>query len=775
MSLGEGTVEAAESARERVSLLAPVRRLEALLQAEQDRWFLWVPVFFGLGIFTYFRLPSEPHVLLALMLFVAVLVTAAVARRGTFGVIAVNAAIAVSLGFAAAKIRTEWVSAPVLDRQMSRVLVEGFIEAVEPRPTRGPRVTIRVLRLGSLDPTRQPRRVRVRLMSATPGLAPGMRIKVRATLAPPALPSLPGDYDFARAAWFSGIGGVGYAAAKPVISADTREAPWSLRMSASAQRLRHVIGGRITAVLPGEEGAIATALITGERGGISPETTEAFRDSGLVHILSISGLHMVVMAGAVFYSVRLALAAIPSIALRYPIKKWAAAAAILGALGYLFISGTSFPTIRAWITISIAFGAILLDRPALALRNVALAAVALLILIPESLFDAGFQMSFAAVVALISFYEFLRDRAEQFSREPGPLFGPVLRFFLFFGGIILTTVIASLAVAPFSAFHFHTSQQYAVLANLIAVPVCNIIVMPGALATLLLMPFGLEAVPLWVMEQGIKIMVWCAYAVAQLPGAVGRVPTFPELAFGLMLLGGLWLCLWRTRWRLLGLGAVALGLALTPLQPFPDVLVGHNAELVAVRGADRKLTALPAAGAQYELSRWLESDGDARSVREATSLDGFRCDAVGCVTSVKGRTVAISRHPAALADDCRRADVLVIPFPKPRGCEPPGLIIDYYAVRDRGTHAIYIGDDIAVVTVAESRGERPWSQRKERPRRVVNRDTPEQASRLQGFAVSDELLEASRRPRTTIEDEDDAAISPTEDEAEEDDGISRPE
>jgi len=769
VSLGEGTVEVAETARERRGLLAPVRRLEALLQAEQDRWFLWIPVFFGFGILAYFRLPSEPHVLLAFMPFFVVLATAMVARRGTFSLIAVSAAMAATLGFAAAKIRTDWVSAPVLDRQMSRVFVDGFIEAIEPRPAQGPRLTIQVLRLGSLDRARQPRRVRIRLMAPAPELTPGMRIRVRATLAPPALPSLPGDYDFARAAWFAGLGGVGYAVTKPQISGDASEAPLSLRILASTQRLRQVIGERVAAVLPGEEGAIATALIAGERGGISAETTQAFRDSGLVHILSISGLHMVVMAGAVFYSVRLVLAAIPSVALRYPIKKWAAAAAIIGAFGYLLISGTSYPTIRAWITISIAFAAILLDRPALALRNVALAALALLILLPESLFDAGFQMSFAAVVALISCYEFIRDRAERGRKEPGPLFGPVLRFFLFFGGIILSTVIASLAVAPFSAFHFHTSQQYAVLANLIAVPVCNIIVMPGALATLLLMPFGLEAAPLWVMEQGIRIMVWCAYAVARLPGAVGRVPAFPEFAFGFILLGGLWLCLWRTRWRLLGLGAVALGLAMTPLQQFPDVLVGQNAELVAVRGTDGKLTALPGARGSYELSRWLESDGDPRNAREATSLDGFRCDAAGCVTLVKGRTVAIARHPAALSDDCRRADVLVMSFPRPRGCEPRSVVVDYYAVRDHGTHAIYIGDDIEVVTVAEARGDRPWSQRRERSKRAENRATSEQSSRSQDFTVSDDLLEASRQKQTLIEDGDEAAFSRTDDDAEDDD------
>lgn len=755
MALWEGTVDAAAGVRRETGATGLLRRIAAQLEAEQDRWFPWVPVLFGLGIFGYFRLPGEPHLLIALTPAIIVLATVAMGRRGTLGLVVVNGALAIALGFAAAKVRTEWVAAPVLERQLYRADVEGFVELIEPRPTRGPRITIRVTRLGKLPPAQTPRRVRIRLMSPAPGLVPGHAIRLKANLAPPSMPAMPGGYDFARAAWFAGLGAVGYAFDRPQLQEDVDlgEVPWSLRLSAVTQRMRQAIGQRIAAVLPGEEGAIATALITGERGAISPETTQAFRDSGLVHLLSISGLHMVVMAGSVFFAVRLGLAGIPAIALRHPIKKWAAAAAIAGALGYLLISGHSFPTVRAWITISIAFGAVILDRPALAMRNVALAALAVLALIPESLFDAGFQMSFAAVVALVSAYELIRDRAERRRSEPGPLFGPVLKFVLFFGGIILTTIIASLAVAPFSAFHFHTSQQYAVLANLIAVPVCNLIVMPAALATLLALPLGLEALPLLVMEQGIRLMVWCAYAVSRLPGAVGRIPTIPELALGLMLLGGLWFCLWRTRWRLLGLGAFAAGLAMTPLNPRPDILVGHNAELVAIRGQDGRLSALPASGASYELHRWLESDGDARDVKEAASAEGFRCDAVGCTATIKDQGVAVVRHPAALIEDCRRADVLVLPFPKPKGCSPPGLVIDFYSVRDGGTHAIYIDDGkVSVTTVAELRGIRPWSKPPER-RRTKRTGRSSQLSRLKGFAAPNDLTKLSRQVRPDFEED----------------------
>ena len=351
------------------------------------------------------------------------------------------------------------------------------------------------------------------------------------------------------------------------------------------------------AALPGQTGAIANALITGERGGISEATNQAFRDFGLFHILSISGLHMVIMAGAVFFCIRLALAAIPAIALSYPIKKWAAAGAMAGALGYLLISGSAFATVRSYIMISIMFLAVMLDRPALALRNVALAALGILLVWPESLFDPGFQMSFAAVVALVSVYEWVRGREEERAAwRPRHVIRAGL---LFFGGIVLSTLVASLAVAPFGIYHFHNTQQFAILANLLAIPICNLIVMPAALAALVALPFGLEAAPLWVMGLGIEVMVWCAQTVATLPGAVGRMPAIPTHAFVLMVTGGLWCALWHKRWRWLGIAPIVAGLVLAPTGRRPDVLVGRDAR--PGRGADGGWHALGDRGARLQL------------------------------------------------------------------------------------------------------------------------------------------------------------------------------
>jgi competence protein ComEC len=703
------------------------------LEAEQDRWFLWLPVLFGAGIALYFFLPVEPTTLVAVLPLVAALTLHVVARRRGPGVLITAGLLALACGVAAAKLRTEAVRAPVLQRQIGPVEVTGFVELVEPRPVRGQRLTIRVASIETLEARQWPERVRVRAGIDNADLRPGDAIRIRATLSPPPWPSLPGDYDFARAAWFQGLGAVGFATgAAAKVETDASLAPLSLRARAVIERVRQAIGRRIVAALPGETGAIANALITGERGGITETTNQAFRDSGLFHILSISGLHMVIMAGAVFSLIRLSLAAIPAVALRYPIKKWAAVGAMLGALGYLLISGAAFATVRSYIMISIMFLAVLLDRPAVALRNVALAALAILLVWPESLFDPGFQMSFAAVVALVSAYEWLRTRHEE--RDPGFRHGAVGQVLLFLGGIITSTLVASLSVAPFGIYHFHNTQLFAILANLLAIPICNLLVMPAGLAALLAMPFGLEATPLWAMGIGIDAVTWGATMVAALPGAVGRLPAIPTYAFVAMVAGGLWCTLWGTRWRLLGIIPIALGLMLAPTGRRPDVLVGRGAELVAARGADGALSALAGRGSSFELARWLEHDGDSRAPAEVGKGRAFRCDAEGCATRVKGLTLAVPATASALRDDCASAAILVLKIDRPRGCAPQATLIDAGDLGRHGAHALYIDSGrVRIETVAAQRGRRPWS-------------TPDGSVAAGEASAEDDLPVRGRRP-----------------------------
>lgn len=728
-----GRAGPARAALRAIAARAGLGALAERLEQERARWFLWLPVGFGSGIAAYFALGAEPGPWTALALPLVGFGLLAASPRVGLAHLAALALFAASLGFAAAKARTEWTRAPVLGHEMRRADLTGVVELIEPRPTRGERLTIRVTAISGLAPEAQPARVRVRVMTRREGLKPGDAIRLRATLRPPAIPALPGGYDFARWAWFQGIGATGFAINPPTIVGAADAESLQQRTRAALERLRQAIGERVRAVVPGETGAIAVSLITGERGAITDATNDAYRDSGLVHILSISGLHMVIMAGAVFLSVRLLLALFPAVALRYPTKKWAATAALAGAFGYLLISGGSIPTIRAFVMIAIMFVAVMLDRQALAMRNVAIAALVVLVAMPESLLDAGFQMSFAAVVALIAAYEAVRARTEEQGRS-----GWLRPVVFFFGGIVGSTVIASLAVAPFGIFHFQRSQQYALLANLIAIPICNLVVMPGALMTLVTMPLGLDAAPLWFMALGIDAMTATAYWVAGLPGAVGYIAQIPQTSFALMIAGGLWLTLWQTRWRALGLAAVGGGILLAGGGARPDVLAGRGGDLVAVRGADGRLAATGTRAGSFELSRWLQHDGDGRPPREVLRARAFRCDGTGCTAETAGLRVAVARHPAAIGEDCAKADIVITGPRPPPGCTAPRAVIDRWTLRREGTHAIYLARDAdgnarvaRIETVAGQRGARPWTERPEpsRPAGVRSRRTGAPAPR----------------------------------------------
>ena len=749
-------------------------RAALLFEAERQSFFLWAPVCLGAGIAAYFAVPVEPAMVVAFAPLALALILRMTVRSGTLAATLMTALVLVGAGFAIVKVRVETVRAPVLAKALHGVEVSGTVSMVEAKLPRGQRLTIINPTIASLAREQTPAVVRIRTMSSKVLAMPGDRIRIKANLSPPAKPALPGGFDYARTAWFDSVGGVGYAFAAPTIEGHADANTFSQWYHRTIEDIRQAIAVRIRNALPDETGEIALALITGERGGITAQTNNAFKNSGLFHILSISGLHMVIAAGAVFFSVRLLLAAIPRIALTMPIKKIAAALGILSAIAYLAISGVQFATVRSALMILIIFGAILLDRPALALRNVALAAFLILAVFPESLLDAGFQMSFAAVTALIASHEFL---SRLLGRESQP--NPAMHVLKFFGEIIASTLIASAAVAPFAAYNFHQSQQYAVLANMIAIPICNFIVMPAALVAMLLMPIGLEDVGLKPMGWGIEGMAWCANKVGALPGAVGHIPAIPELAFVLMLIGGIWFLLWQTRIRLLGIALVGAGLLVAPWMSKPDILIGQKGLLVAVRDASGKLEAMPGKGEKYDLERWLEYDGDSRTARDAKTGEAFSCDAVGCIAHVNGATVAVARHPAAITDDCLNADVLVLNMPRPDDCAVPRAVIGVFDRWRNGAYALYVDHDddspeprVRLETVAAHRGERPWSAMPERKQVILPKPRILETPPAGGPAATEtaHTADADTTPRTSADDDPgEGADIETEDSAAADD------
>jgi len=708
-------------------------RLANVLDNERDRWLIWIVVAFATGALIYFSLSSEPDVRVVLALTAAMIIAHLLRPPYTLVVVLTGLTLLTTLGFTAAKLKTEWVRAPVLQTSSRTVKITGFIERIEPRATGGERLTIRPTNIGNMPAEKMPVRIRITSKTKLLNLKTGDPINVKAKLSRPAGPSLPGGYDFARHAWYKRIGAVGWAISKPTRDTTATTAkPWDLTFQSWIGGLRTTIAKRIVFILPGDSGKIATALIAGERGGISKELRDAYRDAGLAHVLSISGLHMAIFGGSVFFVLRFLFALFPAIALTMPVKKWAAVGAAAGALSYLLISGGAFPTVRAFIMISIMFAAIPLDRPAIALRNVAVAALVILVLFPESILSPGFQMSFAAVTALIVGYEAIREHTALGQRTK---YGIATGIIWSMGAIILTTIIASFAVAPFAAYHFNNMQHYSILTNLIAIPVFNIVVMPAALAVLIAMAFGLESIPLLFMGYGIDVVTNTAHWVANLPGAVSRPAAMPHAAFAMIVTGGLVLLLIRQKVRLIGLAIIALGIAIIPFRDQPDILIGRDATLVAIKTSNGNLAALVSTRDHnapnqkspkttrkppYELARWMEALGDPRPPQRALDSKMFRCDQMGCMARVKNYTIAIPRHPAAFRDDCQHAQIIVTAMSRPRHCAKPKAVIHKWAVRDNGTYAIMISKtgDIKIETVAQLRGNRPWAMQPERVKRV---------------------------------------------------------
>jgi competence protein ComEC len=413
---------------------------------------------------------------------------------------------------------------------------------------------------------------------------------------------------------------------------------------------------------------------------------------------------MALTAGAMFWAARALLALFSTIALRFPIKIWAAIAALAVAGIYLALSGGAVTAVRSFIMVAVAFIAVMLNRPPLSLRNLALAALVILAVAPDSLVDAGFQMSFAATAALIAFYE---TRRLRFFPEGPRLVAVPLAFFIDAGA---TTFFASLAVDPLAAYHFHRIAVYAMIGNLLAVPAVSFVVMPMVLLTLLAIPFGAEAGPLAAMNAGIGWMLAVARFTAGLPGAVVLVPSFGPGALPLLVAGGLWLIIWRGAWRWLGLLPLGAGLAMAPSGDRPDIWVDREGKLIAVRDKDGRIATTNIRAAAFSLERWMDADGDHRPPKEVRGAKTFQCDSASCVAMVKGKLVSHVHHPSALRDDCRRAAVLIAQFPITEPCTQPEIVIDSLALAARGAHTLRVTrEGLLLDTANDNRGERPWA------------------------------------------------------------------
>ncbi|MBF0267074.1 MAG: ComEC/Rec2 family competence protein [Alphaproteobacteria bacterium] len=636
-------------------------------------------------------------------------------RKWASALIPLAVAGALLAGYAAAAIRSQIVAAPVLERPLNMALVSGVVAHVEPLEHDGARVILERLSFENRTIQAVPQRIRLRLPLKAPLIAPGDRIRLYASLMPPTGPVIPGGFDFARQAWFQRLGAIGYGMGQvEILDGVDDEAGFIDGLAKSIARLRLHITKRIQSELPGDSGAVASALITGGERAISRPLLDAYRDSGLAHILSVSGLHMSLVAGLVFVGLRALLALIGPLALNYPIKKWTAVGAALATLFYLFLSGAMVPTQRSFLMTGIVLLGVVLDRQAISMRLVAWAALAILLTQPESLTGASFQMSFAAVLALVAVYEIAQAPVADWRRQKGGWWRGVV---LYVALLAMSSLVASFATAPFSAHHFNRFNPYGLASNMLAVPLSGVLVMPAALASVLLMPLGLERLALIPMGWGVDMINAIAYETSSWPGAGLSVPSFSQTGFAALIVGGLWLLLMRKAWRFLGLLGICFGLSTAVFARLPDLLVDGGGGLAAIRLEDGRMLVTP--GKQEPITRqawqrYLAIDGEAEFFADGAAEGKMRCDSLGCRIDVKEVALALTHRPEALAEDCASADLLVAPFTLPKGsCQGPA-VIDRRQRLANGPHAVWLeqGKILRVETVREKRGDHPWALEK---------------------------------------------------------------
>ena len=666
--------------------------LNKILEKEQERIFLWYPVVFAAGILSYFSLRFEPSIWWSLAVVEILIIAAYLWRQNVSALMVISWAAVFVLGFVNIQARAYHIHhVPLLKNELVSYL-KGYVTS-SGYTYRGRRYLL-MTHLRDFDDQPLAGAYRITLMQPAEDIGSGDCVELVASLRPLMMPNMINGYQFNRQQFFQGIKGTGYSDVSVHRIACSEIGIRAGYFLPKIERIRQALVTKIYAVLPPETAGVAAAVIAGERGRISVQQTEAYRDAGLAHFLAISGLHMGMLAGLMFWLVRTIASYFPAIALRYDTKKIAAVVAILMSFIYLVISGWQISTQRAFIMTTLVLCGILVGRRAISMRMVAWAGLILLIFEPQMIISAGFQMSFAAVIMLVAFYEKHVSFSSQSQRYKS-IYGLCKTIVLYLVGIVVADFVASMATLPFVIYHFNRISLYTSLANLLAGPIIALWIMPAVLFSLLLWPLGLEKISLWIVGQGIAQVNQITDYVAHLPHASYQVVSMPSWGLMLIVFGGLWLAIWQSKWRHWGWLLVLLGYLSILTVKFPDVLTDAGAKSFAVKNNQGRMVILPNRGNYFTKQMWSEKLALAsltenqrkklRSIYQGKMTDvnvlPLVCDKKSCV--YKNKIVLMKRG---------------------------GLMIEGKDFSDEGALAVYdIGKKLQVYTVRNALGTRYWT------------------------------------------------------------------
>lgn len=660
--------------------------IKDLFLAELDRWNLWLPVAFGLGIAVYFLLPQEPFWAVGPLLFLMCMAGFLLTRRNVCLYCFFLALCFATGGFALIQTKANLAAAPRLSKNMRFVWVEGTVDQVELYPN-ARRLTLSDVFIDRISPEKTPKRVRIRANGLSPEIKKGDRIEIRANLMPPGLPTEPGGYAFCRPLWFSQIGATGYATGHPVVL-QKKDALSGMDLF---ENLRQKIGDRIRTVLPPEQAGVVLPLVIGSGTSISQKTYNHYRDAGIAHVLSVSGLHMMLIAGLVFAFMRFFLTLFPPVALRINTKKTAAVVALIIPFLYLMISGLAVPAQRSYLMLFVVFTAVILDRQALSVRNVCWIGFFILLFKPESLITASFQLSFGAVLALICAYEALKKPVQIYLHKQK---NKCVRWLIGLAfGFLITNIAAGLATSPIAVYHFYRYPTYGILGNFLTSSLFGILIMPLLLISVLCMPFGWDVYPLKAAGFFLDLVADITAWIAGLPKASVLVPALPTWGFACFILGGLWVCLWRTKIRLGGLVFLFIGAFSFLCHTTPDLFISQGGRLIGLQ-ENGHFSFSTLNREKRTRQSWMERNGYDPNATVNLIETPF--------VDVKGYRIALT--PEA----CAGADIAILPQKETPPCEAP-LILDYKTLWNKGAHTLFLTPTgISVKNAADTMGMRLW-------------------------------------------------------------------
>ena len=570
--------------------------------AESHNWFLWIPVLFGLGICLFFLLPEDYSIYWTLAIIESLILLAVIYRNNLKVLFIMLPFAIVLLGFANIQLKTVYLLKQRTVVKEEKSYIQGRVEDVDYSSRGLPRITLKAYNwdnkyLGNL---------RISLRSKKDKPKVGHCVELVAKVMPLSKTPIVGGFQFDRKSYFEGLDGTGFAESR-ALDLDCVVVHSS---SSYIYNLRTKIISKINDVLPPSEAGVVAAILAGEKGRINSKITQDYRNSGLAHFLSISGLHMSMVAGLMFFFTRLVISLFPRLALRYDSKKISAIFAIMMSVIYLAISGAEIPSQRAFIMTFVVLLGVLFNRRAISMRTLSWAAMIILVISPQAVIGASFQMSFAAVIALVAFYEKYSINIHNFIFNTSNKWLNIILVYI--AGILVSDLIASVATLPFGIYHFNQIAVYTTLANLMAGPIIGLLIMPFVLLALLLMPFGLDAWCLKIVGFGVEQVNNITAYVSSLPNAEQKVLSMPNWGISLIVIGGLWVCLWKQKWRLYGIIAVIIGACSLFFSSNADVIIDKDTKVIAMKSEQGDIVILPSRGNYFIKKMWLSKTANVK-------------------------------------------------------------------------------------------------------------------------------------------------------------------